>query len=130
MPPSGTKKQVAQARTVTIDHTSSLTVNIVTHSIHVVAYRLWQRPNASAPWSRTGEGTTEDSVTDSHDLGVVGVGSSMVYWLGLAGPAKSRYSVQIIYVQSGKVVNGGVLTEDGACDGKGVAAVQRKVVFP
>ncbi len=117
-------------KTVAIDHTKPLTVNVTVQSIHVVGYKLWKRPDAASPWQDCGNGTSEDNIVDSHDLGVMPAGSSMVHWLGIAGPPKSKCKVHMIFIQDGKVLNGGLISEEGDTDAKGAAVVERKVVFP
>jgi hypothetical protein len=119
-----------QPKSVVIDHTKPVTVNIVVQSIHVCGYKLWRRPDAASPWVDCGKGTSEDNIVDTHDLGVMPAGSSMVYWLGLGGPPKSKYRVHVIFTQDGKVVNGGLVSEEGETDAKGAAVAERKVVFP
>ena len=117
-------------RSITIDHTKPVTVNITSQSIHVCRYKTWRRPDAATAWVDCGTGTTEDTIVDTHDIGVMPAGSSMVYWLGLGGPPKSKFKVNIIFIQDGKVLNGGVISEEGDADAKGAAVAERKVVFP
>ena len=126
MPPAST----LPPRTVAIDHTKPLTVSITAQSVHVVRYKVWKRPDAATPWQDVGNGTTEDNVVDSHDLGIMPAGSSIVYWLGIGGPPKSKHKVHVIFIQDGKVLNGGLSSEEGDTDAKGAAVAERKVVFP
>ena len=129
MPSTGTAPALAP-RSITIDHTKPLTVNVASQSIHVCRYKTWKRPDAATAWADAGTGTTEDTIVDSHDLGIMPAGSSMVYWLGMGGPPKSTYKVHIVFLQDGKILNNGVSSEEGDTDAKGAAVVERKVVFP
>jgi hypothetical protein len=121
---------IEPTKSITVDHAQSLTVNVVVLSVHVTGYRLWTRPDAATPWIAAGSGTTEDDVVDSHDLGTVAPGSSMVYWLGCGGPANSKYKVQLVFIQNGNIVNNGVIPEEHDTDANGAGEMQRKVVFP
>ena len=117
-------------KNITIDHTKPLTVSLIIHSIHVVEYRLWTRPDAATAWALAGKGTTEDTIVDSHELAAVPAGSSLFYWLGVGGPASSKYKVQLLFQQGGKILHGGSILDERDTDGNGAGVTQRKVVFP
>lgn len=118
------------ANSVTIDHTKALTVSVVVETEHIVVYRLWKRGSTSAPWEVAGDGTTEDDITDAYDLGVMGPGSGLAYWFGIAGPKKSGYEIQLVFSQDNHVVNGGTVWCTGTTNDKGGAEREGKVVFP
>jgi hypothetical protein len=121
---------IEPTKNITVDHTKPLTVSVIVHSIHVVEYRLWTRPDAATAWTLTGKGTTEDTIVDSHDLAAVPAGSSLFYWLGVGGPSSSTYKVQLLFLQDGKILHGGMILDEKDADANGAGVTQRKVVFP
>jgi hypothetical protein len=118
------------ATSVNIDHSKPLTVSIVVETEHVVVYRMWKRASTTAAWEIVGDGTTEDDITDAYDLGVLGPGSGVACWFGVAGPKKSAYEIQLVFSQNNQVVNGGTVWCNGTTNDKGGAEREDKVVFP
>ncbi|HTL37023.1 MAG TPA: hypothetical protein VL326_27995 [Kofleriaceae bacterium] len=122
--------EIEPTKTVTIDHTKPLTVSVIVLSVHAANYKIWIRDTASDDWTLAAEGTTEDTVPDTKDIGVRPAGSSLFYWVGAAGPKKMRFKVQHVFQQDGKILKDGVIADEKDPDANGVAEVQRKVVFP
>ena len=115
---------------VLIDHALPLSVRVLFHSEHVVAYRLWTRSSDREDWSLAFDGDSENGLSDTLSIDAMASGAAMAFWIGIAGPANTPYDVGLEFRQKGAQVAGGAIARKGKTNAEGAAEAKGQVVFP
>ena len=115
---------------VTIDPDKPLTVSIMVRSDRIgLAYKLWTRKGPSDSWTTIGDGVSDDLTADTFDLGVMPAGSTLAFWLAMGGPKGKPYQIDLLFLQDGKPLAGGVPKEVGTIPDDEVIALEGRVAL-
>jgi hypothetical protein len=120
---------VTTRRLVANDPALPLDINVMGQSPHVVAYRMWFKKPGQTAWTRFAEGHTSDDISDHHTAGPFEDETKISYWLGIAGNAGTDYRAVVTFSQSGKIVEGGMCSEEGRTDANGGAESKTEVTL-
>jgi hypothetical protein len=115
---------------VLVEHALPVTVRLVLRGPHVFGYRLWTRTFEADEWRLAFEGDSEDGLSDTWSIEALPAGSMMAYWIGVAGPVRTRYDVRLEFGQKDAVSGGGTIVCEGETDAEGAAARRGQVMFP
>lgn len=116
---------------VTIDHAQPLTVTIAVRSDKTgLAFKLWKRLGPDQPWTDAGSGISDDAKVDTFNLGVMPAGASLAYWFNVGGPAGNKYSIDLVFLQNGAPLAGGLCEEAGKLSESEDDVVEARVAFP
>ncbi len=111
---------------VKADPEKAIDFNVVPQSPHVIAFRVWTRPSATAPWTKVDDGSSQGE--HHKDIGKIPVGGGVAYWIGVGGNANTEYRVLVALGQDGRLLPDG-FTEKGMTDGNGVAYDEREITI-
>ena len=115
-------------RTAQVDPSVGLQINVVNQSPHVVAYKIWvKRPGSD--WKDIGEGQTADEVADFFDLDPQPKGTLLDYWFGIGGNPMTAWRALLTLSQGGRIVPGGLCSENGTTDDTGIDMRETEVTF-
>jgi hypothetical protein len=116
------------SRQIRISPQKPLEMNVVSHSPHVVGYRIWTRAaGATGPWDQVADGDTADNIPDSTAIAAPPAGTSLAYWLGIGGNPNSPYQALVILSQGGEILIDGTFIEEGVTNGDGFAVAKNQV---
>ncbi len=115
------------SKTVTIQAGKPVEFNLVVHSPHVVAYRIWTRTAKQGDWQDVHGGRTDDLKPEFKALSVTG-GMRLAYWLGVGGNPGTQFRVIMTLGQDGQLLANGTLVVEGTTDSSGVARVEAQDV--
>lgn len=114
---------------IVLDPSKPLEVNVVSHSPHVAAYRVWTWPAGVSGWTKVGEGSTADNVPDFFSTGPLAAQSKLHYWLGIGGNPGTNYRVIVTLGQSGQILPQGTIVVQGTVNASGIDIVMDEVSF-
>lgn len=112
---------------IDIDTSKPTEINLVCHSPHVVAYRMWQRAPDDAKWTTLADGHTSDEAPDHAQAQALPSGSRFAYHLIIVGNASTNFLVSVVLSQDGRIFPGGSFIEQGTLDST-LREVRKKTV--
>lgn len=116
-------------RQVTLNPSKPLEVNVISHSPHVAAYRIWTRPAGGSGWTKVAEGSTADNVPDFFSTGPLTSGAKLHYWVGVGGNPATNYRIIVTLGQGGQILPDGTLVMQGTTNASGVDVLEDEVSF-
>jgi hypothetical protein len=120
---------MATATPIPSDPALPISINFVGQSPHVFVYRFWKKEPGDAEFVVVQDGDTADEVPDHFDVGPYPAGTTIAYFVGLAGKRKSAYRFTVIFAQDSRVLAGGARIHNGRTSDKGGAVVEDQVAL-
>ncbi len=104
-----------------LNNSAPIDWSIIVNSVHGVAYKLWLQKPDSDVWEVLLEGVSTDQIVDSGNFSAE-KGTKFSYWLGIGSTQpKSTFRISVVLSQEGKVLENGLMQENGKVNDEGVA---------
>jgi len=115
-------------RRINADPNLPIELNVTCTTPHVLAYKLWYR-HPGAGWVTIGQGATSDEKPDHYVTGPHPRGTEIVYIFRIGGNPRTYYRGHLAISQQSRVLQGGLILEEGWTDNDGLAGVQNGVLL-
>lgn len=110
------------------NETSQVHWSIVIRSPHFIAFRMWVK-FPGEDWAMIAQGTSEDSVPDSGSFASNNE-VEFYYSFGVGSThANSKFDISLVFSQDNKVLENGIIQEQGKVNSDGVAARNNQFTF-